>query len=269
MIIIGEKINASIKSVGQAISDKNEEFLINLAKDQAEAGADFIDVNAGAGQDARESATKTIEWLIDLVQDVVEKPLCIDSDDQAVLEAALARYRGKTVMINSVNAETEKLEAVGSLAAERQASIVALVMKEGGIPRTVDERLQAAEIIVNHLAKVGVREDQIYFDPLVLPISVDTTQALVTLRTIEEIKKLYPEAKTVMGLSNISYGLPNRGIVNRSFMLMAASAGLDAAILNPLDKKLMSLVRAADMLTNKDPFCKGFIRAHRKGLISD
>jgi 5-methyltetrahydrofolate corrinoid/iron sulfur protein methyltransferase len=143
------------------------------------------------------------------------------------------------------------------------------VMKAGGIPRTVDERLQAAEIIVEHLSRVGVREDQIYFDPLVLPISVDTTQALVTLRTIEEIKTRYPSAKTVMGLSNISFGLPNRGIVNRSFMLMAASAGLDAAILNPLDKKLMSLVRVADMLTNKDPLCKRFIRAHRKGLLED
>ncbi len=269
MLIIGEKINASIKSVGQAITDKNEEFLINLAKDQSEAGADLIDVNAGVGRDARESATTIIEWLIDLVQDVVEKPLCIDSDDSAVLKAALGKYRGETVMINSVNAEPDKLETIGRLAAGRQASLVALVMKEGGIPRTVDERLQAAEIIVKHLARFGVKEDQIYFDPLVLPISVDTTQAIVTLRTIEEIKNRYPSAKTVMGLSNISFGLPNRGIVNRSFMLMAASAGLDAAILNPLDKKLMSLVRVADMLTDKDPMCKGFIKAHRKGLLED
>ncbi|MBN2569194.1 MAG: dihydropteroate synthase [Deltaproteobacteria bacterium] len=269
MLIIGEKINASIKSVGQAITDKNEEFLINIAKDQAGAGADFIDVNAGVGQDARESATKIIEWLIDLIQNEIEKPICIDSDDPAVLKAALGRYRGERVMINSVNAEPDRLETVGRLAAERQASLVALVMKAGGIPRTVDERLQAAEIIVEHLARVGVREDQIYFDPLVLPISVDTTQALVTLRTIEEIKTRYPSAKTVMGLSNISFGLPSRASVNRSFMLMAASAGLDAAILNPLDRKLMSLVKVADMLTNKDPLCKGFIRAHRKGLLED
>ena len=116
---------------------------------------------------------------------------------------------------------------------------------------------------------MGVNEDRIYFDPLVLPISVDSTQALVTIKTIEQIKSRYPSAKTVMGLSNISFGLPNRGMINRSFMLMAASAGLDAAIMNPLDTKIMSLVKVADMLTNKDPLCKGFIRAHRKGLLID
>ena len=269
MLVIGEKINASIKSVGRAISNKDKEFLSNLAVAQADAGADFIDVNAGVGQDARENATVIMEWVIDVVQNATDKPLCIDSDDPAVLEAALNRYRGETVMINSVNAEPDRLESVGRLAAERQASIVALVMKEEGIPRTVEERLDAAEAIIKHLTRLGVNEDGIYFDPLVLPISVDSTQALVTIKTIEQIKSRYPSAKTVMGLSNISFGLPNRGMVNRSFMLMAASAGLDAAIMNPLDTRIMSLVKVAAMLTDKDPRCKGFIRAHRKGLLID
>jgi len=114
-----------------------------------------------------------------------------------------------------------------------------------------------------------VNEDQVLFDPLVLPISVDADQGLVTLKTIEQIKSRYPSARTVMGLSNISYGLPSRGIVNRSFLLMAAAAGLDAAILDPLDPKMMSIVRTADLLTGKDAACRGFIRAHRKGLLVD
>ena len=269
MLIVGEKINASIKSVGRAIEDQDETFLLNLAKEQAEAGADFIDVNAGVGGGAWESGAAAMAWLVDHLRKAVDKPLCIDSDDPAVLKTALERYDGKTVMINSVDAEPARLNAVGPLAADRGALLVALVMREGGIPRTVEERLEAAGTIMAHLEKSGVREEQVYFDPLVLPISVDTTQALVTLRTIEKIKERYPSAKTIMGLSNISYGLPNRGIVNRSFFLMAAAAGLDAAILNPLDRRLMSLVRVADMLSNRDPMCKGFIRAHRKGLISD
>lgn len=269
MLIVGEKINASIKSVGQALRDKDEIFLRNLAKDQAEAGADFIDVNAGVGGGVWENAATAMEWLVQHVQRATDKPLCIDSDDPAVLKAALDHYDGQTVMINSVDAEPSRLDAIGPIAAERGALLVALVMKGGGIPRTVEERLDAADTITTHLTRLGVREDQIYFDPLVLPISVETNQGLVTLKTIEQIKARYPSAKTIMGLSNISFGLPNRGIVNRSFFLMAAAAGLDAAILNPLDKRLMSLVKVADMLSNKDPMCKGFIRAHRKGLISD
>ncbi|MEE8372437.1 MAG: dihydropteroate synthase [Dehalococcoidia bacterium] len=267
MLVIGENINASNKSVGQAISGKDREFLGRLAETQAAAGADFIDVNAGAGPDARENAQEIMGWLVDVVQGATDKPLAIDSDVPEVVEAALGRYRGERVMINSVNAEPGKLEAVGRMAAERDALVVALVMGEGGIPGTVEERLAASELIMTHLTRLGVREDQVFFDPLVLPISVDSTQAVVTLKTIESIKSRYPSARTVMGLSNISYGLPQRGMVNRAFLLMAASAGLDAAILNPLDAKMMSFVRVADMLTGKDSSCRGFIRAHRKGAL--
>jgi 5-methyltetrahydrofolate--homocysteine methyltransferase len=269
MLVVGERINASNRSVGQAISAKDKEFLQNLAKAQADAGAAFIDVNAGVGQDARENATAIMEWLIDVVQESTDKPLTIDSDDPEVVEAALRKYRGETVMINSVNAEPDRLDSIGRLTAERQASVVALVMKEGGIPTTVEERLTASEAIMTHLTRLGVKEDQIYFDPLVIPISVDSGQGIVTLRTIEEIKSRYPSAKTVMGLSNISFGLPNRAMVNRSFMLMAAAAGLDAAIMDPLDAKIMSLVKIADMLVGEDPYCKAYIKTHRKGLLVD
>ena len=267
MLVIGEKINASNKSVGQAITEKNKEFLQNLAKAQDEAGANYIDANAGVGQDARENATAIMEWLIDVVQDATDKPLCIDSDDPAVVEAGLRRYQGETVMINSVNAEPDRLDSIGRLAAERQAALVALVMKEGGIPQTVDERVDAAEVIMTSLTKLGVKEEDVYFDPLVLPISVDQNQGLVTLQTIQQIKSRYPKAKTVMGLSNISFGLPNRGMINRAFMLMAVSVGLDAAILDPLDAKMMSLAKVADMLVGQDPACKSYIRAHRKGTL--
>ena len=269
MLVVGERINASNKSVGQAISGKDKEFLQNLAKAQADAGADFIDVNAGVGQEARENATAIMEWLIDVVQESTDKPLAIDSDDPEVVEAALHKYRGETVMINSVNAEPDRLDSIGRLTAGRQASVVALVMKEGGIPATVEERMTAAEAIMTHLTRLGIKEDQIYFDPLVIPISVDSGQGIITLRTIEEIKSRYPSAKSVMGLSNISFGLPNRAMVNRSFMLMAAAAGLDAAIMDPLDAKIMSLVKVADMLVGKDPYCKAYIKAHRQGRLVD
>ncbi|MDY6892798.1 MAG: dihydropteroate synthase [Chloroflexota bacterium] len=267
MLVVGENINASNKSVGQAISNKDREFLENIARDEAAAGADFIDVNAGVSLGSWETPEAAMEWLVEIVQSVTNKPLAIDSDVPSVIEAALRRYKGDKVMINSVNAETERLDAIGPLAAERQALLVALPMGTDGIPNNVEERLAACEVIMTHLTRLGLQEEQVYFDPLVLPVSVDPNQSIVTLKTIEQIKSRFPSAKTVMGLSNISFGLPQRGMINRAFLLMAAYAGLDAAIMNPLDARMMSFVRVADMLTGKDPSCKGYIRAHRKGLL--
>lgn len=267
MLIIGEKINASNKRVSGAIINKDAAFIRELARQQADAGADYLDLNAGTGQGTAQEIAD-LKWAIGAVQDVTDVPLCLDSSDPQALVEAMSHFHGTKAMINSVNADPEKLEPLGRLAAEHQASLVALVMREC-IPYTVEERLAASELIMTHLTRLGVKEEQIFFDPLVLPISVDTHQGLVTIKTIEQIKSRHPSAKTVMGLSNISFGLPNRGIINQAFLLMAASAGLDAAIMNPLDAKMMSLVRVADMLTGKDASCREYIRAYRKGLLED
>jgi len=267
MLIIGEKINASNKRVSGAIINKDAAFIQELARQQADAGADYLDLNAGTGQGTAQEIAD-LKWAIGAVQDVTDVPLCLDSSDPQALVEAMSHFHGTKAMINSVNADPEKLEPLGRLAAEHQASLVALVMREC-IPYTVEERLAASELIMTHLTRLGVKEEQIFFDPLVLPISVDTHQGLVTIKTIEQIKSRHPSAKTVMGLSNISFGLPNRGIINQAFLLMAASAGLDAAIMNPLDAKMMSLVRVADMLTGKDASCREYIRAYRKGLLED
>ena len=137
------------------------------------------------------------------------------------------------------------------------------------MPARVEERLDACERIMSYLTSLGVKTEQVLFDPLVLPIAVDTRQGLVTLKTIEQIKSRYPDARVVMGLSNISYGLPKRKLVNRAFLLMAAYAGLDAAIVDPLDSKAMSLMKVADMLVGKDSSCRAYLRAHRKGDLVD
>ena len=269
MLVIGERINASNRSVAEAIARRDEEYIANLAIAQAAAGVDFIDVNAGAGNSYGQDGVAIMEWLVEIVQEATDKPLAIDSDTPDIIEAALRKYRGERLVINSVTAEPARLASIGRLAAERQAWLVALAMGEHGIPYSVEERLSACELIITHLEKLGVPAEQVFFDPLVLPIAVDSSQGLVTLKTIEEIRARYPAARTVMGLSNISYGLPNRKFINRAFLLMAAYAGLDAVILDPLDTKAMSLVKIADMLTGKDPSCRGYLRAHRKGTIID
>ena len=267
MIIIGENINATNKKVAEAIEQRNEAFFTDLARAQAEAGADFIDVNAGSGHGSPQDNRTAMEWLVATVQKATEQPLTIDSDDPGIIEAALGKYQGDKLIINSVTAEPARLEAIGPLAARRGAWLVALAMGAEGIPPTVEKRLEACRIIMEYLTGLGMQPEQILFDPLVLPIAVDSRQGQVTLQTITQIKARYPEAKTVMGLSNISFGLPVRKLINRSFLLMAAAAGLDGAILNPLDTRMMSAVRVADMLTGSDPSCRGFLRANRKGLL--
>jgi len=269
MLVIGEKINASNNPVAEAIAKRDTEFLVNLAKAQTLAGADFVDVNAGSGHGSLHEATADIKWLVEIIQATIEEPLSIDSDSPEVIKAALKEYRGERLIINSITAEPARLETVGPLVAERQASVIALAMGADGIPARVEDRLTACERIMSYLAGLGVKSEQVLFDPLVLPIAVDTNQGLVTLKTIEQIKSRYPGAGVVMGLSNISYGLPKRKLVNRAFLLMAAYAGLDAAIVDPLDSKAMSLIKVADMLVGKDSSCRAYLRAHRKGDIVD
>lgn len=269
MLIIGENTNASNKAVAEAIGSRNREFLESLARAQAIAGADFIDVNIGTAEQSQEQQMAAMEWLVEVIQSATDRPLAIDSDSPAVIEAALRKYRGEKLIINSVSAEPARLESIGRLAAERQAWLIALAMGAEGIPESAEQRLDACQLIITHLARLGMKAEQIFFDPLVLPIGVDSSQALVTLKTIEQIKSRYPEAKTVMGLSNISYGLPKRKIINRTFLTMAAYVGLDAVILDPLDAKATSLIKVADMLNGKDPLCRAYLKAYRAGTIVD
>jgi 5-methyltetrahydrofolate corrinoid/iron sulfur protein methyltransferase len=269
MIVVGENINASNRSMAAAIAQRDAGFLQDTVLKEVKAGADFIDVNAGKTYESETDQIEAMEWLVGTVQEVADKPIAVDSDIPAVIEAALHSYKGDVVMVNSITAEPGKLASVVPLVAERQAWVVALAMGEDGIPDNVEQRLAACDMIMTYLNKKGISPEQVFFDPLVLPISVDTAQGFVTLKTIEQIKLRFPRARTIMGLSNVSYGLPNRPLINRAFLSMAASAGLDAAILDPLDVKMMSFIKAANVLTNKDRFCKGFINANRRGLIVD
>jgi 5-methyltetrahydrofolate corrinoid/iron sulfur protein methyltransferase len=269
MLVVGENINASNKSVGQAIGNMDRDFIQGLAQKQDAAGADFIDVNVGLSPGSWESPEKAMEWLIDTVQSVTRKPLCIDSEIPSVIVTGLSKYHGDRLMINSVNAEDARLKAIGGPAAERQAYLVALAMGEEGIPKTVEERLGACDHIMKRAKEMGMKEENVFFDPLVLPVCVDTAQAIVTLKTIEGVKARFPSARTIIGLSNISYGLPLRDMVNRAFLMMAGAVGLDAAILNPLDSKMMSFVKVGRLLTGKDSGCRSYIKAFRAGALED
>ena len=264
MIVIGEKINATRSSVREIIEKRQVEKLTELARRQADAGAAYIDVNVGTGKGTRRDEINAMKWAVSEINGVLEKPLCIDSADSAVLEAGLEAMDGRPAMINSTNADEKMLSSVLPLARRFESPVVALAMDDEGIPKTVEGRLNACKVIAEACEKNDVPIGSVFFDPLVLPVSTDSSQGRVTLDTLAAIKKELPEAKTTMGLSNISFGLLGRPLLNVAFLQMAQFAGLDAAIMDPLNKDMMQAARTGDALLGKDRHFRKYSRTLRK-----
>ncbi len=263
MIIIGELINASRKAIGKAIEEQDAEAVRKVARDEAEADADFIDVNAGVFV-GREP--EYLKWLVRLVQEVTDKPCAIDSPDPKAIEAALQEHKG-VPMINSISLEKDRYEKLLPIIAGTDYRVIALCMSDDGMPETVDDRLKIADRLVNNLVQNNVRLENIFVDPLVQPMSVNNRFGLEFLDAVEQIMARFPGIHTACGLSNISYGLPSRQFLNQTFMVMAVARGLDGAIVNPLDKRMMANIVAAEALAGKDNFCMKYLKAYRSGAF--
>jgi len=264
MIVIAEKINGTLPKVKTIIQNRDGERLLDLAREQAGAGASYIDINVGTGIGSQEDEIQAMEWAVEIIQKEVETPLCIDSADPAVLESGLKSRNGRLSLINSAKAEKESLDGVIPLASTYGAPLIALTMDESGIPKTVDHRLQAAEKVVSACQRFSVPMENVFFDLLVMPISTDVKHGLKTLAAITEVKKTFPGCKTVLGISNVSYGLPARSRLNAAFLCMAVYAGLDAAIIDPLDYELSAAVKSAEVLVGRDRHCRKYTRVFRK-----
>lgn len=263
MLIVGELINASRKSVKESIELGQEEPIMNLAESQSQAGADFIDVNAGVFVDQE---IDYLKWLVSVVQSAIEAPCCIDSPDPEAIQAALAVHKG-TAMINSISLEKKRYDALLPVIAGTDLKVIALCMSDEGMPETADERLLIADKLINGLVKNSIPLENIYVDPLVQPLSTNDVFGLEFLNAIEMIHSKFEGVHTMCGLSNISYGLPARKFLNQTFMVMAVTKGLDGAIINPLDDKMMANILAAEALMGKDMYCSNFIAAFRANRI--
>ncbi len=265
MIIIGELINASRKTISTAIEKRDAKTIQSIAVEQAAAGADYIDVNAGTFVG---SEPEHLEWLITTVQEVTDKPCAIDSPDPVAIKTALAVHNG-IPLINSISLERDRYEALLPLVSGTDFKIIALCMSDDGMPETMDDRLKIAERLVTGLTKNNVALENIFVDPLVQPISITKTFGMEFLDAIEQIMKRYPGIHTACGLSNISYGLPERKYLNQTFMAMAISKGLDGAIVNPLDTKMMATIVAAEALAGRDDFCMNYLKSYRAEVFKN
>lgn len=259
MIIIGELINASRKAIGAAIKARDAEAIQKVARDEVEAGADYIDINAGIFIN---DEPQYLKWLVETVQEVVNVPCTIDSPNPKAIEAALTVHKG-TPMINSISLEKERYENLMPIIAGTDLKVIALCMSDEGMPETVDDRMKIVDKLVNGLLKNDVKISNIFVDPLVQPLSVNTNFGKEFLDAVEKIMQRYEGIHTACGLSNISYGLPVRKFLNQIFMIMAIAKGLDGAIVNPLDRKMMANIIAAETLIGRDDFCTNYLKAYR------
>ena len=261
MFVIGELINGMYQDIGKAIKEKNKSVIQKCALGQINAGADCLDVNCGP---ASKKPIEDMPWLVEIIQEVVSCPLCLDSSKPQVIEAGLKVVKNK-VVINSTTADPEKLEVLVPLAKKYNSLLIGLTISNKGIPQNKDQRLELAAAIVAYCADAGFPTDNLYLDPIVLPVNVAQAQMKDILESIHEFKIISdPSPKTIVGLSNVSQGTNVRGLINRTFLTMAAGFGLDAAILDPLDKDLMDALITAELVLNKHIYCDSFLDAYKK-----
>ena len=253
--VIGERINPTGKKrLQQALLEDDTDYLVEMAIRQADAGADLLDINVGyPGVDEAEMLPRVVK----AVQAAVDLPLQIDTTNPAALEAALRVYSGKAA-VNSVNGKEESLSAVLPLVKKYGAAVVGLTLDENGIPDTAEKRVAIAEKILNRALAAGISKEDVWIDCLTLTVSAQQEQAMETLRAVRMVTEKLG-LKTVLGVSNISFGLPNRLLVTQAFLCSALEAGLTMPIINPNQKEVMDIVAARKVLSAEDEGCRAYV----------
>jgi 5-methyltetrahydrofolate--homocysteine methyltransferase len=265
MIIIGEKINGSIPSLAKAIAERNADHIRRLAKKQAGAGANFIDVCASVSPEAE---LETLKWLIDLVQEVTDTPISIDSPNAKVFARAMELCK-KPGLINSVSMEGDKIEQVFPLIADTEWECITLLCDNTGIPRSAELRIDVFKEILKKAEACHIDPRRLYVDPVVEMLASSEDGITKIIETIKEVKRICPEVHITSGASNISFQLPMRKFINRSFIVLCLGAGMDSAIIDPSNEDMLALIYAAEALLGKDEMCMEYISAFRKGLFGE
>ena len=258
MLIIGELINCTRKKAGEAAQKRDADFFRDLAQKQVRAGAHMLDVNG----DLPDHESETLTWLIGLVQEVAEVPLCLDSDDPEALLKALPLCKQRP-MINSLCDDPAHWAMLPFLK-EHRPKVIALCTSESGVPKGVDERVETASRLIDRLTTEGFALQDIYVDPCVLPVATGP-YGKDLLSTVDKVTRDYPGVHISAGVSNVSFGLPLRKLLNESFLLLLMARGLDTAIVDPCDQQLMMNILAAEALLGRDEHCRNYLHAYREG----
>lgn len=260
MYVIGERINGMFTDVRKAIEEKDKGPVQALAKSQTEAGASALDVNVGP---AKADPTEAMLWLIDTIKEVSETTLAIDTPKWEVMEKAITHAKGNT-LINSCKADPEELVKYVELAVANDASLIGLTIDQCGVPSDVGRRVELGAQIGALAMDGGLPMDRLFIDPIILPVNVAPQQPENVIETVRQLKMLSdPPPHLVIGLSNVSQKCNNRHLINRTYLVMAMAAGLDAAIFDPLDADLMNAAITTELLQEKMIYCDSFLDAQR------
>ena len=263
MIIIGEKINGAIPSTGKAILEKNEAFIRDLAIKQAAAGANFIDVCASVDDDIE---LETMKWLIDIVQDATDVPIAVDSPNVFTCIESM-KFCKKPGLFNSVSMEGDKIDAAFKAIADTEWECVALLNSDAGIPKTAKDRLDVFTDIMAKCKEYQIDPSRMHIDPLIEMLCTSEDGIKMVVEVIQSIKHQYPTIHVTGAISNISFNLPARRIVNQAFGVLAMNAGMDSFILDPLSKDMMGMLFATEAMMGLDMFCMEYIGAFRKEIF--
>lgn len=257
--VIGERINPTGKKLlKEALRSGNLDYILREAIAQVDAGAHILDVNVGLPEINEE---EIMEKIVQEIQSILDVPLQIDSTNPKAIEKGLRIYNGKAI-VNSVNGEDKVLERILPIVKKYGAAVVGLTLDERGIPKTAEARFEIAEKIVDRALSYGIKREDVYIDCLTLTAAAQQEEVQETLKTIQLVKK-HLNVKTVLGVSNVSFGLPNRDLLNRTFLAASIFAGLDLPIINPLDQGMMETIVASQVLWNQDKSAEAYLKYHQ------
>ncbi len=259
MILIGEKLNSARAAVREALARRDEDFVRREAKAQAEAGAAYVDVNAAA---LMQDEIPALSWAVPIAQGAAGVPLSIDSPNTAALEAGLRAHSGPA-FLNSITAEGGRLRDTLPIVRDFKPRVAALCLGDGGLPRSADEVLANAGRLVDALQGAGVAPGDIFLDPLVRPVGAEPEACRVFLDALGKIKARFPGVKTIAGISNVSFGMPERRLLNRTLFVLAAGRGLDAAVCDPTDPGIVAALAASDALLGREGALKDYLKYAR------
>jgi len=263
MIIIGEKINGSIPSVAKAIAERDAEFIKDRARKQAEAGATYIDCCASVEEDVE---VETLKWMIDCIQEVTDLPISVDSPSPDVL-AQVFTYCKRPGLINSVSMEGDKVDKLFPLIADTKWEVICLLSDDTGIPKCAADRLKVFDNLMAKAKEYGIKPNRMHIDPLIEMLCTSEDGIAMIEEVITTIREQYPTIHITAAVSNISFNLPVRKLVNLGFTVLAMKAGLDSAILDPTNRDLLGVIYATEALLGLDDYCMEYISAYREGLI--
>ena len=265
MIIIGEKINGSIPGTASAIAEKNDKYIRGLVKKQAACRADYLDICASV---TPEKELETLKWLVDIVQEETDIPICLDSPNAGIFNEAVG-FCKKPGIINSVSLEGDKIDLIFPVIAETEWNVIALLCDNSGIPNDAAQRINIFREILDRAKAYNIAPSRIFVDPVVEMLCTSEDGIAKVIDTIKAVREICPGVHITSGASNISFNLPIRKFINRGFIILCMGAGMDSAIIDPANKDMLGLLYATEALLGKDEMCMEYIGAYREGLFGE